>query len=350
MRRTRLYELHQERILFSNLTSIDYHRASHKVLLTCLSPEVHLRSGAPQASVILFSPPLSSDYADHPYVNEPGPHPSWLLGENYTQMVLTHPSPSLAIRTARLAPPSHGGSGLTALLATSDGLLRLTDGDRPLEAILPPEPTTRGSPKSPPLRDVLAVDWHPVNPAVVFAGARDGKFFRLDTRASADCGGRDGWEWFRHRSSVAHLRAVGDHQLLATGPRGAMAVYDQRWLEGGRRRGQEARPVVRMSAYANAARLDLGLDIATVGGGMGEVVAAGLDDGTIGVFSLRTGKKLRAGAVDDPAIMKLTDGAVVKCLQWEKMPWEKDPSLWVGAGSEVRKFSFGLAHGEDEDC
>lgn len=348
MRRSRLYELRQEPIICNNLTSIDYHKASHKVLLTGSSPGTHQRSGARQATVILFSPPLSSDYAGHPHANEPGPHPSWLLGENHTQMILTYPNPALAIRTARLAPPSHGGSGLTALLATSDGLLRLTDGDRPFEAILPPEQTPRDGPK-PPLRDVLAVDWHPASPAIVFAGARDGKFFRVDTRAGVDHWGRDGWEWFRHRSSVAHLRAVGDHQLLATGPRGAMAVYDQRWLEGGRRRGKEARPVVRMSGYANAARLDLGLDIATVGGGMGEVVAAGLDDGTIGIFSLRTGKKLRAGAVDDPATMKLTDGDVVKCLQWEKMPWERDPSLWVGAGSEVRKFSFGLDEGEDED-
>lgn len=343
MRRTRLHELRQERILFNSLTSINYHRTSHKVLLTSMSPEVNQRSGGHQACVILFSPPLSRHVDDHPYAREPGPHPSWLLGENSTHLVLTHPSPSLAIRTARLAPPSHGGSAMTALLATNDGLICVTDGERPIRRIALPEQATRDSPKPLP-RDVLAVDWHPSSPAVLFAGARDGKLFRADTRAAR--WGPGGWEWYRHRSSAAHLRTVDDHQLLVAGPRGAMAVYDLRWLNG-RQRGKEARPVATMTTYRNAARLDLGLDVATVGGGLGKIVAAGMDDGTVGVFSLRSGKRLRAGAVDS---IKLKDGAVAKCLQWEKMPWELDPSLWVAAGSEVRKFSFGLDQGEEGDC
>lgn len=343
MRRSRLHELRQEHVLFSSVTSINYHSASHVILLTCTSPAANPRSGGHQESVLLFSPPISKHVHDHPYASEPGPHPSWLLGENSIHQVLTHPNPSLAIRTARPAPPSHGGSVLTALLATNEGLIRVTGGERPLSHIMPPQQATRGRPRPLP-RDILTVDWHPSSPAVLFAGARDGTFFRADTRASH--WGRGGWEWYRHCSSAAHIRAVDDHQLLAAGPRGAMAVYDLRWMEGWWR-GREARPVAMMAAYRNAARLDLGLDVATVGGGIGKIVAAGMDDGTVGVFSLRSGKRLKAGAVDT---IKLEEGAVAKCLQWEKMPWENDPSLWVTAGSEVRKFSFGLDRGEDGDC
>lgn len=342
MRRSRLHELRQEPILFNSLTSINYHSASHKLLLTCTLPGVNQRPGGHQESVILFSPVLARHVDDHAYAREPGPHPSWLLGENPLHLVLTHPSPSLAIRAARPAPPSHGGSALTALLATNDGLIRVTDDERPMSRITPPEKATRDRPGALP-RDVLAVDWHPSSPAVIFAGTRNGTFFRADTRTAH--WGRSGWEWYRHRSSAAHLRAIDDHQLLAAGPRGAMAVYDLRWIDG-RRRGKEAHPVATMAAYRNAARLDLGLDVATVGGGMGKVVAAGMDDGTVGVFSLRSGQRLKAGAVD---AVKLGEGAVVKCLQWEKMPWETDSSLWVAAGSGVSKFSFGLDEGEDGD-
>lgn len=268
-------------------------------------------------------------------------------------MVLTHPSPTLTIRAARVAPPSHGGSALAAVLATSNGVVRVTDGEQPIQPLVPPEEQSaaRGFKGRSPPQDILAVDWHPTNPAVVFAGARDGRLLRADTRAPR--WGPGGWESCLHRSSAAHLRAIDDHQILAAGPRGAMAVYDLRWLAGGLHRrsgmgrgGREARPVATMVEYRNAARLDLGLDVATIGGGMGKAAAAGMDDGTVGVFSLRSGKRLKAGAVDD---VRLGDGAVVKSLQWEKMPWERETSLWVAIGAEVRKFSFGLDDGEDGD-
>ncbi|KAF3765815.1 hypothetical protein M406DRAFT_255279, partial [Cryphonectria parasitica EP155] len=211
--------------------------------------------------------------------------------------------------------------------------------------------------------EVLTVDWHPTGGPVCYGGARDGVFFRLDPRAG-DCqqDTSPGFHGFRHPSSVAHLRALDDgHQLLAAGPRGAMAVYDLRWMtqevrRSNSRSGRRAaavtpsRSVVQMPEYSNAAHIHIGLDITRVSGA-GRVVAAGMDDGSVGVFSLRTGKKLRAGALDNFDRLKLGDGGgVVKALQWQAMPWEKDPSLWVAAGSVVRKFSFGLDEDEDGDC
>lgn len=374
MRRSRLYELRQETILFSNLSSINYHKASQQVLLTSTTAQAHEQSASRRAQVVIFSP-LSTSHSDvittnHAYAHEQGPRPSWLLGESESQLRLILPRPWLTIHTARLAPASHGSSALTALLATNDGLMRVTDSENPVQWVTPPppsqQPTPRYNSEKPPWpRDSLAVDWHPTNPAIIFPGTRDGRFFRIDTRVNhwgqgqgqarggdGGGGGGGGCEWFRHRSSVAHLRVVDDggNQLLAAGPRGAMAIYDLRWMQGIKKRAKEVRPVVRMHSYKNAAHVHIGLDVATIGGGMGKVVAAGMDDGTVGVFSLRTGRKLRAGGLDDPGKMKLGDDAVVKCLQWEKMPWENDPSLWVGAGPVVKKFSFGLDEDEDGDC
>lgn len=101
-------------------------------------------------------------------------------------------------------------------------------------------------------------------------------------------------------------------------------------------------PVCTMHEYVNSAHINIGLDVTTLHGGEA-VVAAASSEGTVGVYSLRTGAKLRAGALDKLVL----DGDVSRCLHWASMPREKDPSLWVGAGNVVKKFSFGLDEGED---
>lgn len=128
-----------------------------------------------------------------------------------------------------------------------------------------------------------------------------------------------------------------------------MAVYDMRWMDGVGRRGKDARPLVRMYEYQNQSHMHIGLDVLqnVAGGAGGGVVAAGMDDGTVGLFSLRTGKKLPAGALGG---LKVPDGGVVKSLQWEKMPWERDTSLWVGAGAMLKKYTYGVNKGEEDDC
>ncbi|KAG6014837.1 hypothetical protein E4U41_004743 [Claviceps citrina] len=72
------------------------------------------------------------------------------------------------------------------------------------------------------------------------------------------------------------------------------------------------------------------------------VVAAGQDDGTVQLFSLRTGRTLRSPAVD------VRTDAPIKALQFGHMPGEKMPSLWVGEGDAVRKFSLGPRDFEEE--
>lgn len=347
-RRSRRHEIRVESNYFNSITSINYHAASHHVVLTSRLPASAWRSRPGLARMILFSPTLSpsdddDDDAPHVYDHEPRPHPSWLIGETDAHMDLVYQVPNLEFRNARLAPPSHGSSALVAIVATNQGMLRVTPDNVEQTMVRVRQPSPHEKPR---LRDVLSVDWHPTQPAIAFSGQRDGRLFKADSRASGHHWGAGGWEWFRHRSSVAQLRCLDDHRVLAAGPRGAMAVYDLRWLQRSRTRGKETTPVVRMNEYRSGARTDLGMEVETVGGGLGKVVAAGMDDGTVGVFSLGTGRRLRAGAVDE---FQLGDGGVVKCLQWERMPWENDPSLWVGAGAVVKKFSYGLDEGEDGD-
>lgn len=286
----------------------------------------------------MFEPRLSAianSTSAHDFTNEPGPHPAWLLGEASVMRSIILPPLNVYPRTSRVQPDAHGESTLKALVATDRGLLKIVDSAIEWMGGHNPGPHHKDT-EFP--SDCLAVDWHPTNPNIIYAGDRNGKFFHHDMRGPSR---GTGWDWYRHRSSVAHVRGIDDFQILAAGPKSAMAIYDVRRLDAGHRR--LAAPVCTMHEYVNRAHIGLGLDTAKLHGGE-SVVAAATSSGTVQVFSLRTGHRLRAGALDRLA----NRGSVVKCLQWETMPGEKDPSLWVGVNSSVKKYSFGLEEGEDD--
>ncbi|CAN8103787.1 unnamed protein product [Discula destructiva] len=331
-RLSRSYQLRAEPFLFNDITSISYHKPSRRIMQTSKVPGRNL------ARISMFEPLLSDTCQDaHEFTNETMPHPAWLLGETQSITSMTLPTPNLDLRASCVQPSAHGNSTLNALVATSRGVIKIdgsgfgwlgpTDPSPPLDTN-----QTRFSTNS------LSVDWHPTHPSIVYAGDRNGKFFHIDMRVPYYAGG---WNWYRHRSSVAHVRGIDDFQILAAGPKSAMAVYDVRRLSSGARK--EAAPVCTMHGYTNPAHINLGLDLVTnLQAGEG-VVAAASSAGTVDVFSLRTGAKMRAGALDELKV----DGSVFKCLQWETMPGDKDPSLWVGVGHKVQKYTFGLDEGED---
>lgn len=416
MRRSRLHEIHWEGIYIESMTSLNYHRPSHKVIMTVTDPR-RFDDGTSGTGIILFSPKLSTTDGSHAggsdgedeedgerqaeatdtdgdtamdgYDNGPLPDdpsgrppqdPRWLLGECEVYNSIRLNTPNLVVNSARIAPSSHTGS--LALLATNRGIIHLNpvnDSERFYSWVGPtPSWSSHGGNTSnnnsssnsknkarrwaqPPLpRDVLSADFHPTDPNIVFAGCRDGKFFRIDRRTrvyrdNANHGGRcdsGTWECYHHRSSVAHIRALDDYQILTAGPHNSMAVYDIRWMvdyeKGGVKEGGESHPVIRMHEYQNKVHIHIGLDVAMgVGATGGGIVAAAQDDGTVGVFSLRSGRKLRAGDLDRLRVPE--DTGVVKTVQFARMPWERDPSLFVGAGSVVKKFSFGVDEEEDDD-
>lgn len=382
MRASRLSALRGEAIQ-ADISSISYHQASHTMVVTS-----NTASGPDPASrgrINLFQPARPADLGEGDWEGyfleqHGGRRPTWLLGDTGAYVSYTSPVRGLTMHSARACPPSASGSGgMDALIATSHGIM-CVDGSRTVGEVywVTPKPQAGGGDAvanhhhhrhqrhshgaSDPIRDAFSVDYHPSNPRICFAGSRDARVHRLDTRAPPSPG--SGWDWFRHRSSAAHVRCLDDHRVLVAGPRSAMAIYDTRW--SGRPRGPGgsgknnnnsndniAQPVVQFAGYKNKAHVRIGLDVThdaggAAGLGAGGVVAAGLGDGTVGVFSLRTGRRLRAGDVDDPQTAPKAPGAggVVKALQFRQLPWEKEASLFAGVGPVVRKFTFGV---EDED-
>jgi len=260
--------------------------------------------------------------------------------------------PQVEINACEIASSSSWGSP-TAVLGTSRGLYHYGSGDI--------SPLTRENSRQrkqhpkhrPPFHgDVLSVDY--LDPSSsddrkILAGTRSGHICLVDSRTSPA-------EWetsiFKHTSSVSHLKSLSyngkPHEILAAGPRSAMAIYDVRFLlkrhsqdhpvgthEGGAKWDRPALPVVRFPEYRNEAHIQTGLDVlAEPGYGCG-VVAAAHDDFTIGVYSMRDGSRLDAGDVD-----KIKAPGVVKSLAWKRLPGDSHPSLFVGVGSVIKKYSF----------
>ncbi|PSR78231.1 hypothetical protein BD289DRAFT_376989, partial [Coniella lustricola] len=347
-RRSRSQEIHYEPLFVDAITSMNYHAPTNQLLLTSSLTDMG-------AGGFLDDPAIAHE-------PEPSTMPKWLLGETDNFQLCRFNGP-LTVYSARLAPSS---SILSAVLATDRGICKMdeTEHAEPVEWLGSPKKYGGWGPVS--MWDVLSVDWHPTNSALIYGGTRDGRLLHIDLRLHGTQI-RD----YGHTSSVAHIRAINEHQLLAAGPRSAMAVYDLRWMRqqprhlhnhnhnqnhgNAQKQAAQTVPVVQMQGYSNAAHVNIGLDVVHLsghggGGGGGGVVAAGMDDGSVGVFSLQTGRKWKMDGVDSRAKLGLSQGSVVKTVQWHKMPREQDPSLWVSARSAVKKFSFGLGVDEEGDC
>ncbi|AEO61879.1 hypothetical protein MYCTH_2070868 [Thermothelomyces thermophilus ATCC 42464] len=264
---------------------------------------------------------------------------------------------AFTIRALQPAPPS---SRLTCLVGTDRGIAQLHNDA--LTLLTPPprqgqrHPHRRRrqpcapDPDAPPWQgDVLSVDFLHQNSAdTVLAGTRSGRVCLLDLRVPPR-------QWsarsntFRHPSSTAHVRSVGAYHVLAAGPLDAMALYDVRFLRQRRQqhRQQQTLPLFTFPAYRNAAHLCVGLDVLTEpgygggGGGGGGIVAAAHatnradDRGTVALYSLRDGSRISGAAVD-----AVRAPGVVQSLQWQTLPGDRHPSLFVGEGPVVRKYSF----------
>jgi hypothetical protein len=293
-----------------------------------------------------------------------------------------------AIHALRLAP---AGSRLTCIAGTDTGIIQLQDNK---VTWLTPNPSLRRRPKQqqqqqqqrhrhnkskqtlpnaggdlPPWQgDILSVDFlaHQNSTDLILAGTRSSHVCLLDLRVPPH-------EWspqtntFKHASSAAHVRSVGDYSVLVAGPRSAMALYDVRYLRQRQQQQQQEEeeqnshkswrrnrwntnatlPLFTFPSYHNEAHIHTGLDVLTSPAGYGAcgIVAAahsgdntnnnGDGDGTVGLYSLRDGSRIPGGEVDG-----IRAPAVVKSLVWQTLPGDRHPSLFVGEGSVVKKYSF----------
>lgn len=115
-----------------------------------------------------------------------------------------------------------------------------------------------------------------------------------------------------------------------------MALYDVRYLSSDPR---GTKPLLYFNGHRNEAHFHIGWDVSPEL----NVVAAAQDNGTVKLFSLRSGRKLRC-----PAVEPIHTDTPIKALMFQRMPRERVSSLFVGEGPLLAKFSFGAVNLEDE--
>lgn len=192
-------------------------------------------------------------------------------------------------------------------------------------------------------QEVFDQDFQVGNPNILLAGGRQPRLWTTDLRTP-----EAEWSSIPHSSSIAHLRSINEHQVLVAGLQNTMCIYDTRFsgradpstATGAKRRGNGSKPILAFEGYKNEAHFHTGWDVDTELG----VVAAAHDDGTVQLFSLQSGRRTQR----QRGLDLVRSETPVRALMFRRMPWEKLPSLFIGEGPSLRKFSFGVSDLEDE--
>ncbi len=113
-----------------------------------------------------------------------------------------------------------------------------------------------------------------------------------------------------------------------------MAAYDLRFINS-----HHTEPVLTFPGHHNEAHTHFGFDVSADLG----IAASAQQDGTVKLFSLRSGEALSCPGLEG-AKMEMP----VQALMFKTTPGEKSPSLFVGEGGSVRKYSWGALSLDDE--
>ncbi|KAG5749720.1 hypothetical protein H9Q69_006813 [Fusarium xylarioides] len=222
--------------------------------------------------------------------------------------------------------PAPSSSDLICVASSNRGLLRMhSEGS---VSVVAPRAAQNGLQLP---QETFAQDFQEGNHNVVFAGGRQPRLWITDLRAP-----EPQWSFANHASSISHIKSVNTNQVLASGLKSSMALYDVRYLTSDPR---GTKPLLYFNGHRNEAHFHIGWDVSPEL----NVVAAAQDNGTMKLFSLKSGCQLRCSAVE--AIQLDTP---IKALMFQRMPTERMPSLFIGEGPLLRKFSFGRTDFEDE--
>jgi hypothetical protein len=219
--------------------------------------------------------------------------------------------------------PAPTASKLLCALGTECGLrLVYKDGfvDKPT--------SKKAAPLMPTVHSVHDLDFAVDNHNVLFTGGRGRRTFMMDVRQPYDH-----LDVISQPTAIHHLRSVNQYQLLVAGMDSWMALYDLRYSK------KDPNPLLKFPEYKNEAHNRIGWDVDVASG----VVAAAHDDGTVALFSLHSGKRLRS-----PVIDKVHESSSIRALQFQALPWDRHPSLWIPEGNAIQKFSLGQST-EDEE-
>ncbi|KAF5702250.1 myocyte-specific enhancer factor 2d [Fusarium mundagurra] len=222
--------------------------------------------------------------------------------------------------------PAPSSSGLICVASSNRGLLSMhSEGS---VSVVAPRAAQNGT-QIP--QETFAQDFQEGNHNVVFTGGRQPRLWITDLRAP-----EPQWSFANHASSISHIKSVNTNQVLASGLKSSMALYDVRYLTSDPR---GTKPLLYFNGHRNEAHFHIGWDVSPEL----NVVAAAQDNGTVKLFSLRSGRGLPC-----PAVQSIHTDTPIKALVFQRMPREKASSLFIGEGPLLRKFSFGTMAGEDE--
>lgn len=193
-------------------------------------------------------------------------------------------------------------------------------------------------------RDVFAIDYLSSNPAVLLAGGRPGHFSVKDVRDRND----DTRSLSKRLAGpITHIKSLNDRNVLVSCLRHDMAVYDLRMLRAAPPSKAFQRPAIdhilptaRFLDYRNGPHVNIGLDVDMTSG----VVAAAHEDGGVALYSTRTGHRLKSPDIDQIRSHR----GVIRSLQFETLPGDANPTLFVGLGSNLHAYSFGVRSVDDE--
>ncbi|KAI1506574.1 hypothetical protein F5X99DRAFT_8807 [Biscogniauxia marginata] len=357
-----------QEMVIPQISDIKYHESSNQILIT---------SRRPSNAV--------SIWAFAPKVTEPDDRrPHWLLGRDgdtvYVNLKTTGDS-AYNDYQANCVAPAPPGSPTVCVVGTNRGLTRWDGGSGYMEWVTPrsagrPQQQQQQHHPAPGknFRDVFALDFRPSDPNVLLFGGRPGRLFAADLRVSSD-------RWEEHvrlPGPVTHIRCLDEHRALVAGLNDHLSVYDLRFLRSNdttsnsnsdhdsnprantsprTRQGPRTNPssnaktpVLVFPQYRNRAHVAIGLDYYYDGGG--GLVAAAHDDGAVALYSARSGRRLPCPAITDGYGYGYGQGhghgSPVRSIQFRRFPGDLAPTLFVGRGSDIHAYSFGVESLGDE--
>ncbi|KAI0137342.1 hypothetical protein BJ170DRAFT_590277 [Xylariales sp. AK1849] len=197
------------------------------------------------------------------------------------------------------------------------------------------------------LRDIFDLDYQKGHSQIILAGGRGGHLFLGDTRMN-----HYQWRCIKHPSSITHLKSISQYHIFVSGLKDTMCIYDTRMVK--KRAGNplvsphllkqvdSVTPILTFPGYKNKAHIHIGLDVDTKIG----MVAAAHDDGKIALYSINTGHRLSSPDTDQ--IQADLNRGPIQAVEFQKLPRDDDPTLFVGIDSHIQAFSFGVRDLNDE--
>ncbi|RFU76265.1 plasma membrane atpase [Trichoderma arundinaceum] len=335
---------HYEMIHCPQMSSIKYHKPSHKMLLTSRQPGQGL-------ALCVFSPPIDTDSRGQR---------RWILGgaDGYRNL-LVRPVHNRHWYVHQ-STPAPASSDLLCVVGTSNGILRVrsnetldwisaTDAPPNIDFSTKVEYSGRNSrlgkrqrarygPWTP--QEIFSQDFQIDNHNVLFAGGRQPRLWITDLRAPAA-----GWSFVKHGSAIAHVRNINPHQVLVAGLQNHMSIYDTRFFRSsednpGGRLGHSS-PLLDFPDYSNQAHFHIGWDVSPEL----NIVASAQDNGTVKLFSLSSGRALRSGEV----LESFRTENPVRAMMFQTLPGEKMPNLYVAKGPLLKKFGCAPSNGSGDE-